>query len=89
MWLCLLLVIGGALSGCLPGDGKSTAENPAGFFWGFWHGLIAPISLIVGLFNKVIRIYETANTGWWYDLGYYLAVAGGVGGTISRVRRKE
>ena len=42
------------LSGCLPGDGKRTEERPGGF----WHGAISPISLIVGLFKKNIRIYE-------------------------------
>jgi hypothetical protein len=76
------------LAGCLPGDGRNTPEKPAGFFWGIWHGWMAPISLIVGLFNKAIRVYEPANTGWWYDLGFYLAVVGGWG-SLSFFRKKQ
>lgn len=75
-------------SGCIPGDGKATADHTAGFFWGVWHGWIAPISLIVGLFKHNIRIYETFNSGWWYDLGFFLAVVGGFGG-LSAVRRRS
>ncbi len=75
------------LTGCLPGDGTATPDKPAGFFWGIWHGWIAPISLIGGIFNKDIRIYEVYNTGWWYDFGYYIAVISGFGGlALSRKR---
>jgi len=77
-----------ALSACLPGDGARTILKPAGFFTGVWHGWIAPISLIVGIFNPIIRIYETFNTGWWYDLGFYIAIISGFGG-ISFVRKKR
>lgn len=76
------------LTGCAPGDGTYTAAKPAGFFWGIWHGWIAPISLIIGLFNKSIRVYETMNTGWWYDFGFYIAIISGFGG-ISLVRKKN
>jgi len=74
--------------GCFPGGGWSTAEDPAGFFSGIWHGWIAPISLIWGLFEEGVRVYEVANTGWWYDFGFYIAIIGGFGG-ISFVRRKS
>jgi hypothetical protein len=84
----LLAVLVVLLAGCVPGDGKNTPENPAGFFWGIWHGWVAPISLIIGLFNKSIRVYETANIGWWYDFGYYIAIISGFGG-ISLFRRKK
>ncbi len=86
MPLMLLLMI--SLTGCVPGDGKNTVDDPAGFFWGVWHGWIAPISLIVGLFKEDIRIYEIYNNGWWYDLGFYIAIISGFGG-ISLSRRKE
>ena len=68
------------LAGCVPGDGSSTPEEPAGFFWGVWHGWIAPISLVWGFFNPAIRVYEPINTGWWYDLGFYMAIISGFGG---------
>jgi len=76
--LVLLMVF--ALSACAPGDGKATEEKPANFLWGIWHGWIAPVSLVIGLFNRSIRVYESINTGWWYDFGYYLAIVGGFGG---------
>ena len=82
--ICLLLLIAIiTIVGCVPGDGNHTADEPAGFFWGVWHGLIAPISLIWGLFNSEIRLYEPQNTGWAYDLGFYLAVIGGFSGFSS------
>ncbi len=64
-----LLLIGMVLllAGCVPGDGSIDPAKPAGFLWGVWHGWVAPISLIVGLFDKSIRVYEVQNTGWWYD----------------------
>ena len=76
------------LSGCVPGDGTSNAHDPAGFFWGIWHGWIAPVSLIIGIFNEHIRVYETYNVGWWYDFGFYIAVISGFGG-VSLFRHKR
>lgn len=84
----MLIVIMVSLTGCAPGDGTNTADHPAGFFWGIWHGWIAPISLIVCIFNPDIRVYESNNTGWWYDLGFYIAIVSGFGG-ISFSRRKS
>ena len=88
---CILLLIFLMLHiGCLPGDGKHTAEKPAGFLWGIWHGWLAPISLIWGIFSSDIRVYEPFNTGWWYDFGFYIAVISGFGGlSLSRRKRKE
>jgi hypothetical protein len=83
----LIIILLLALTGCLPGDGKSTQNNPAGFFWGVWHGWVAPISLILSFFNDNIRIYETANTGWWYDFGFYISIISGFGG-LSLFRKK-
>ena len=83
--IVLTLVLGS----CIPGDGKATLIKPAGFFSGIWHGWIAPFSLIAGLFNHTIRVYEQINTGWWYDFGFYIALVGGFGGIAlsRRVRR--
>jgi hypothetical protein len=76
--------------GCFPQNGDYTKDTPAGFFTGIWHGWIAPLSLIVSIFNHSIRIYETNNTGWWYDLGFYMAVISGFGGlALSRKDSKE
>ncbi|MEA5018471.1 MAG: hypothetical protein VB009_07135 [Erysipelotrichaceae bacterium] len=77
------------LVGCVPGDGSATLIKPAGFFWGVWHGWVAPFSLIIGLFNHNIRVYEVFNSGWWYDFGFYMAVISGFGGLALSRRRKS
>lgn len=78
------------LSGCLPGDGSATSTDPAGFFWGIWHGWMAPLTLIFGIFDNDIRVYELYNTGWWYDFGFYIAIISGFGGlSLSRKRKKR
>jgi hypothetical protein len=77
-------------SGCFPGGSSYSPQEPAGFFSGVWHGWIAPLSLIVGLFKDGIRVYEPFNTGWWYDFGFYIAVISGFGGiSLFRSRKKK
>lgn len=74
------------LAGCVPGDGSCTAADPAGFWSGIWHGWVAPVSLVWGLLDPAVRVYEAQNTGWWYDFGYYMAIISGFGG-LSLLRR--
>lgn len=76
------------LTGCLPGDGKNSPDNPAGFLWGIWHGWIAPVSLIVSLFKENISLFESHNSGFWYELGFYLAIVGGFG-SLRLFRKKH
>lgn len=75
-----------SLNGCFPTK-TGVEEKPAGFFLGIWHGWIAPVSLIAGIFDSNIRIYESNNSGWWYDFGFYIAVIAGFGG-IALTRKK-
>lgn len=78
------------LTGCIPGDGRNSHQRPAGFFWGIWHGWMAPISLIIGIFDSKIRIYEVYNNGWPYDFGYYIAIISGFGSvSLFRNRKKK
>jgi len=86
--IVVMILTGMFLTACAPGSGH-WERKPAGFFSGIWHGWIAPISLIWHLFDPSIRIYETNNTGGWYDFGFYIAVVGGFGTVaISRKRKK-
>jgi hypothetical protein len=77
--LALLLV----LAACAT-QPAATAPGAPGFWLGFVHGLIVPFALITSLFEPV-RIYAFPNAGGWYDLGYFLGIAGALGGgtTIS------
>lgn len=87
--LCFMIILAMLLlSGCVPGDGSNSPDKSAGFLSGVWHGWIAPFSLVYSLFNKTINIYEVYNKGFWYDLGYYMAIVSGFG-SLSLVRRKK
>lgn len=77
------------LSACAPGTENFT-DDRAGFFWGIWHGWIAPFALIWHIFNDSVRIYETNNTGIWYDVGFYVAIISGFGSLgLSRGRKRS
>lgn len=58
-----------AFAGCAAGDERFTGEDPAGFWIGLWHGLIACVALVIGIFSDSVEVYERSNTGGWYDLG--------------------
>jgi hypothetical protein len=62
------------IASCAAGNAQFTHENPAGFLWGVWHGIISLISLIVHIFNESVVVYEIDNTGGWYDFGFLLGV---------------
>ena len=62
------------LNSCAAGNPQFSQETPAGFWWGIWHGIISVISLIVHIFNENVAVYETHNTGGWYDFGFLLGV---------------
>jgi hypothetical protein len=77
------------LTGCFPGGASYSAVEPAGFFSGIWHGWIAPLSLVVGIFSDHVRVYEPFNTGWWYDFGFYMAIISGFGGLALSRKKKS
>ncbi len=39
---------------------------------GLWHGIIAPITLIISFFNPDVQMYEVHNSGSEYNLGFLL-----------------
>jgi hypothetical protein len=82
-----------ALCGCTAGDPQFTPEEPANFWLGLWHGAISVITLIVGIFEPAVEVYERNNTGGWYDFGFLLGVTSVWGGGSSagyhRSRRRR
>jgi len=84
------------LTACVPGP--NTAEkipdedgHLAGFIAGLWHGFISPVTFIISLFTKNVRIYEVHNNGGWYNFGFVLGAGlflqGGIMGR-RKARRK-
>ncbi len=72
------------LLGCLLLLSTCTAEpqmvdscvtgEPAGFWLGLWHGIIAPFTFILSLFADSISVFAVNNTGGWYVFGFLLGV---------------
>ena len=46
-----------------------------GAFSGLWHGIIAPITLVLSFFNSDIQMYEVHNAGSEYNFGFLLGIA--------------
>lgn len=80
-----ILLCAAILSACATQPVPS-APNPPGFFSGFLHGFTIPFSLIGSLFTDY-RIYSFPNSGWWYDLGYFLGASAFLGGSGASARR--
>jgi hypothetical protein len=92
--LAMLMIVVVLLTGCAAGTERFSAEQPASFWAGIWHGAISVITLIIHIFSHDIRIYEIHNTGGWYDLGFLLGViciwgGGSTAGCVHSKRRKE
>ena len=65
---------------CTAGGEKFSADQPAGFWMGLWHGAISMISLILHIFNRSVQMYELHNTGAWYDFGFLMGAISVWGG---------
>lgn len=63
-------------------------DEPYGFFFGVWHGAIAPVSFVLSVFFDDIAMYAVNNTGGWYDFGFVLGagILFGGGGKASSSR---
>ncbi|MBK7864694.1 MAG: hypothetical protein IPJ65_40060 [Archangiaceae bacterium] len=94
-WVVVALACA-ALVACLPGANAqvNTADAQgviAGFWRGLWHGALVPLTFIVSLFTSSVQVYESHNTGGWYNAGYVLGVmiafGGGGGGGAAAGRR--
>ncbi len=84
------------LASCAPGPntlrGTQDEEGKVAGFWkGLWHGIITPVTFVVSLFNKGVNVYESRNSGGWYNFGYILGLSivfGGGGRGSGGVRRR-
>ena len=91
-WIMILVLL---LTGCTaePVDVTNCASGePAGFWLGLWHGIIAPITFIISLFTDKIEMYQVFNNGSWYNFGFVLGAGilfGGSGSRSSSYRRRK
>ncbi len=97
-WLGCILILFMILSSCAPGPNtaEKTADEEgrvAGFWRGLWHGLISPITFIISVFTKDVRIYEVHNNGSWYNFGFVLGAGlflqGGILGSRKARKRRR
>jgi hypothetical protein len=85
------------LAGCVPGMNQHThTAGPhgitAGFWRGLWHGIILPFSFLISLFSDKVGIYETYNSGGWYNLGFLVGACcfhGGAAANGAARRRRH
>lgn len=57
---------------------KISSYDPPGFFSAIWHGLLAPYSLVARWFISDVVMYAIPNTGWFYDFGFLIGMAGSI-----------
>lgn len=91
--LALILALIIVAASCAPGPNDSektpnAAGRTAGFWLGIWHGLISPVTFIISIFSKNVRLYEIHNNGGWYNFGFVLGaglfLSGGILGGKKR-----
>jgi hypothetical protein len=89
----LLIIMAGCTAG--PNPQANTPDDQghvAGVWLGLWHGIIAPVTFVISLFNPDIQMYDVHNNGNWYNFGFLLGM--GVffgatsGGFVSRRYRR-
>jgi len=91
--LALVLAAVMILSSCAPGPNglektPSAMGRVAGFWLGLWHGLISPITFVISLFTKNVRLYEVHNNGGWYNFGFVLGAGLFLSGGILGRKKK-
>ena len=89
----LLLVAAACAPG--PNAAEKTPDREgrvAGFWKGLWHGLISPVTFIISLFSKSVRLYEVHNNGGWYNFGFVLGAGlflqGGIFGSRKACKKR-
>ncbi|MDD5289751.1 MAG: hypothetical protein PHT40_00945 [Patescibacteria group bacterium] len=79
--ICLFLVLLTVLflmscAGPNPSVNTPSAKGSvAGFWTGYWHGLIAPIAFLASLSDHSVHFYEVHNNGDWYNLGFLIGIS--------------
>lgn len=83
-WPIALALAALLLPGCAHQPPSLPIDAP-GFFSGLLHGFIVLFSLVASLFTDV-RIYAFPNSGFWYDLGFFVGASAFLGGGARSAR---
>jgi len=91
----LIIAVAFSAWSCAPGPNAAektpdSAGKVAGFWLGLWHGLISPVTFVISLFSKSVRLYEVHNNGGWYNFGF--VVGAGLflsGGILGRKKKRS
>ena len=87
--LAVVVALAIALTACAAGGVESGQAAHQGmiqqFLLGFWHGIIAPVTLLVEVLHKLwphtvpwaVRLYETRADSVAYDVGFFVGLGGG------------
>ncbi len=80
----LTLALGACVAGSTGAQHAAAGGDISQFLLGLWHGVIAPVMLIVELVDRLaphllpwsVRFFEAKGTGVAYDVGFYLGLVG-------------
>jgi hypothetical protein len=84
-----IIVLALGLSACAAGSRESLQAVQGGslseIILGFWHGMIAPLTLLSEVVDKIapgalpwsFSFYEDRNLGVLYDVGFYVGLVAG------------
>ena len=94
--LLLLLALGACTAGSEDAHHAVMGGEVSQFLLGLWHGIIAPVTLIIEVVNWLAPhllpwhpyFYE-AGAGVLYDVGFYLGLAGGPPIVVTGWRRRR
>jgi len=66
------------LSGCANNEAVKDCLNGQtyGFWYGLFHGIIAPVNLVLMLFRDDITVFAPNNNGVWYAFGFVIGSGG-------------
>src|SRR4030042_3809218 len=92
--IAVLIIAAFSAWSCAPGPNaaEKTPDSEgkvAGFWFGLWHGLVSPVTFVVSLFSKTVRLYEVHNNGGWYNFGFVLGAGVFLGGGIFGHQKKR
>lgn len=81
----VMLLLAGCAAGGIESGQAAHGTMLSHFLLGLWHGIIAPVALLVEIGHKLwphtipwaIRLYETRADSVVYDVGFFLGLGGG------------